>query len=102
MKSLPTLVHFPITKIAAALAVCAGLATATAWYGMTVDQNGKPATMAVVADIDPSIPVVTIVGKRLSSNEKEQMAREERRLESQRMTTVSGDAKPRTLVDGAL
>lgn len=72
-----------------ALAIAAALLTAALWPARPVPPAVSSRVQPVVI-IDPSIPVVTIVAKRLTPLEKEQMAREDAMPAGDTMTQVSG------------
>jgi hypothetical protein len=84
------------TRLAAALAISAGILTGAFWpVGQPLPET---ASLGVANDqIDPAIPVLTIVAKKLSVAEKRQLADETQPAANLGMLAVSRtDARPTT------
>ena len=88
---MKTLITPSITRVTAALCVTVGLLTGALWSYVS-QAPIAPARAAVDAAIDPSIPSITIIAKRLTPAEKSRMAREDHRTAGPEMLDVSGAA----------
>ncbi|MBC7574300.1 MAG: hypothetical protein H7244_08190 [Herminiimonas sp.] len=88
---MKTLITPSITRVTAALCVTAGLLTGALW-SYVPKAPIAPARAAIDAPIDPSIPSVTIIAKRLTPAEKGRMASEDHLTAGAEMLDVSGAA----------
>lgn len=94
------------TRLAATLAVVAGLLTAAFWPAgpLGLQDAVRSATAHRFGQdnhIDPAIPALTIVAKKLNAADKRQIAQEDRLVRNIGMLTVNGDAARRMQPDDA-
>jgi hypothetical protein len=85
---MKTVISTSLTRVTAILCVSAGLLTGALWAYVPAAPVAMSSTRSD-AVIDPSIPTVTIVAKRLTFAEKNRLAIEDEKASTAQMVDVS-------------